>query len=55
MFKDHILVAEALSRNSEECREDSGKYLCRVFGEVSGTTSGAELDKRACTVLYRSQ
>ena len=32
MFKDHILVAEALSRNPEECQ----RFLSIVFGEVSG-------------------
>ena len=31
MFKAHILVADALSRNPEECRE----ILSIVFGEVS--------------------
>ena len=36
MFKDHILVAEALTRNPEKCQEDFGIYLGIVFGEVSG-------------------
>ena len=39
MFKYHILVAEALSRNPEECwvasQRNAGKYLCNMFGEVS--------------------
>ena len=47
IFKYHILVAEALSRNPEECREIFERCVRR--GE--GTTSEAERNKCAFTVL----
>ena len=48
LFKDHILVAEALRCNADECRE----IFVHCVRRGEWTTS---VTQRACTVLYRSQ
>ena len=50
MFKDHNFVEEVLSRNPE-CRE----IFVHCVRRFQWTTSEAERDKRACTILYRSK
>ena len=51
MFKDHNLVAAALSCNPGECRE----IFMHCVRRGQWTTSEAKRDDRAFTVLYRSQ
>ena len=54
MFKDPILVAEALTRNPEEYREDSGK-VC-VLCSARSVDYKRSWARQACMYrLYRSQ
>ena len=52
IFKDHISVAEALSRNPKEI---AGTKFVHCVWRSQWTTSEAEQDKCACTVWGQSR